>query len=119
MKLFRLLLIGAGILAVLLAVTLVLALLPSVQTWAARRVIANDPSLGITQLGRVSAGFNRIDISDVMIARPGLTLTVPSATIELPLMSAARGDIQLQRLIAKGWTLDLTTKNASTSVPAL
>jgi hypothetical protein len=113
MKLLRLLLIGAGVLAVLLAVTLVLALLPSIQTWAARRVIANDPSLGIAQLGRVSAGFKRIEISDVTVVRPGLTLTLPSATIELPLISAARGDIQLQRLVAKGWTLDLTTQNAS------
>jgi hypothetical protein len=118
MKLFRLLLIGAGVLAALLAVILILALVPSVQTWAARRVIASDPSLGVARLGRVSAGFNRIDISDVTFVRPGLALTLPSVSIELPLVAAVSGDIQLRRVTAKGWTLDLTPGNAGSSVPA-
>jgi hypothetical protein len=113
MKILRPLLIGTGILAVLLVVTLVLALLPSVQTWAARRVIAGDPSLGIAQLGRVSVGLNRIEVTDVVVSRPGLHLTLPSAIIELPLLSAARSDIQLKNLVTKGWTLDLTAPAAA------
>ncbi len=118
MKFLRPLLIGLGVLAVVFAVTLVLALLPSVQTWAARRVIAGDPSLGVTQLGRVSVGLNRIDVTDVVVNRPGLHLTLPSAVIELPLLSAARNDIHLKNLVAKGWTLDLTAPASATSTPA-
>jgi hypothetical protein len=108
MKLLRPLLIGTGILAVLLVVTLALALLPSVQTWAARKVIAGDPSLGITHLGRVSAGFNRIEISDLSIARPELSAHFPSIVVELPLLAAAKKNIQVHRLVAKGWTVDLS-----------
>jgi hypothetical protein len=122
MKILRPLLISTGILAVLLAVTFVLALLPSVQTWTARRVIAGDPSLGIERLGRVSVGFNRIEVTDVVVSRPGLHLTLPSALIELPLFAAARSDIQLKNLVAKGWTLDLTgsapASSTSSSAPA-
>ncbi|ATC62695.1 hypothetical protein CMV30_01205 [Nibricoccus aquaticus] len=118
MKLLRPLLIGIGILAFVLIVALVLALLPSVQTWAARRVIAGDPSLGVTQLGRVSVGLNRIEVTDVVVNRPGLNLTLPSAVIELPLLSAARSDIQLKNLVAKGWTLDLTAPASPSASPS-
>jgi len=109
MKVLRILLIGAGVLAALAVILFATALIPSVQTWAARRIIAGDPSLGVTHVGRVSAGFQRIEISDVTVSRPGFSLTLPSATIELPLISAARGKVHLHNLVAKGWTLDLTT----------
>jgi hypothetical protein len=108
MKVLRFLLIGAGILVALLGILLGLALTSSVQTWAAKRIIAGDPSLGVVQLGRVSAGFERIEISDVKIVRPGLSLTLPSATVELPLLAALSNKIDIRRLDARGWTLELS-----------
>ena len=108
MKFLRFLLLGLGVVVLLLAIVSALALLPSIQTWAARRVIASSPELGITHLGRVSAGFQRIEILDLRMQRDGLSLTLPAATIDLPVFSAARDDVQIRSLTAKGWTLDLT-----------
>ncbi|MGC4071100.1 MAG: AsmA-like C-terminal region-containing protein [Nibricoccus sp.] len=117
MKLIRPLLIGTGIFAVLLAVIMALAFLPSVQTWAVRRVVAGNPSLGVTHVGRVSAGLSRIEVSDVSLAREGLSGHFPSIVIEMPLLAASKNDVQLRRLIAKGWTLDLTPAH-SPSTPS-
>jgi hypothetical protein len=117
MKLTRALLIVTGILIALCVIAILLAFTPGVQTWAARRAIAHDPSLGVSRLGRIAAGLNRIELTDVVVARDGLALTLPSATVELPLLSAARGEILLRRLVAKGWTLDLAPPAASAEIP--
>jgi hypothetical protein len=118
MKVLRFLLIGAGIFALLLVILLGLALSSPIQTWAAKKIVAGDPSLGVVQLGKVSAGFRRIEITDVKLVRPGVSLTLPSATIELPLMGAIENKIEIRRLEARGWTLDLTGEVPKASRPA-
>ena len=116
MKLLRRLLLLLGILLGLALVVFALALTPAVQTWAVKRVLHGDPSLGVT-INRVSAGFQRIELTDITLTRPGIVLTAPAVTIELPLLAAARSDIRLHRLVAKGWTVDVTGAARPTETP--
>lgn len=108
MKVVRVLLIGVGILAVLVLIALGVALNSSVQTWAARRALASQPQMKAS-VGAVSAGFKTIDLHDLRYEADGAVLTLPSLHVEVPLMSAGLSkDVAVRRLVAKGWTLDLT-----------
>ena len=70
MKLLRVLLISGAILVGLLAIVVILALTPSVQTWAARRALAGQPDMKV-QLGRVDVGLQKSTISQLRIERSG------------------------------------------------
>ncbi len=118
MKLLRVLLITAGAVVALLALIITLAFLPSVQTWGAKRYLAGDPSLGITQLGRVDVGLQRVELTDVKIERPGLSLTLPSLVLEMPLLDARKEKIHVRRLVARGWTLDISSAAPVSETPA-
>lgn len=117
MKLLRRLLILFGGLVVFALIVFALALTPAVQTWAVKRVLNGDPSLGV-QVNRVAVGFQRIELTDIVVVKPGVVLTLPAVTIELPLLAAARNDIHLRRLVAKGWTVDVTGMAPQTSATA-
>jgi hypothetical protein len=103
-KLLRWLLIGIAVLAVLMAVVVGMAFSPSVQTWAARQALAGRN----IEVGRVAVGLNRVELDNVLVNQPGVALTLPSAEVDLPLLSAAGKKVSIQKLVAKGWTLDLT-----------
>jgi hypothetical protein len=103
-KLPRPLLIGLVVLAAFLVVVIGLAFMPSVQTWAAHRALAGRN----IAVGRVAVGLNRVEVDNVQVNQPGVTLTLPSAEVDLPLFSAAGKQVFIQKLVAKGWTLDLT-----------
>lgn len=107
MKILRILLIGTAVVAVLVIGLALLALTPSVQTWAARRALAQQPDLR-GEVGRVAVGLNRVEVSALRLVRSGMILTVPAATIDLPVAKAAGKQIEIHRLVAKGWTVDLT-----------
>ncbi len=108
MKLVRLLLVGTAALAVLLGIAVVAAFNPRVQTWAARRALASRPALGAT-LGTVAAGLGRVEIRNLRVESRGAVLTLPAVEVELPLLAAGlKNRITITRLVAKGWTLDLT-----------
>ncbi|MSU69795.1 MAG: hypothetical protein EXS39_03255 [Opitutaceae bacterium] len=107
MKIGRLFLIGGAALLALLLVAVGLAFTSDFQTWAARRVLASQPGLRAS-LGRVDAGLNRVQFQQLRLIHGGATLTLPSMEITLPLLAAARRDIQIRKLVAKGWTVDLT-----------
>ncbi len=108
MKPVRLLLLGAAALAVLLLVAVAAAFNSRVQTWAARRVLAGRPALGAT-LGSLSAGLGRVELKNLRVESHGAVLTVPTLEAELPLIAAGLKDrVTVTRLVAKGWTLDLT-----------
>ena len=118
MKLGRVLLIGALVLAVLLLVAVGAAFNSRVQTWAARRALAGQPGLDVT-LGGVSAGLNQIQVTDVHAVRNGAVLTLPSAEMDVPLIGAAMNDRWLvRRLVARGWTLDLSRVQPPVTPPA-
>ena len=112
MKLLRPILIGVAVLVTLLVVILVLAFTSSVQTWATRRALGGQTDMK-AGIGRVSAGLKLIELTDIKIEKPGFALTLPSLTIEMPLVSAAGKNIAVRRLIAKGWKIDLSVPTAA------
>lgn len=102
------LLLGVVALAVLLLAAAGLAFTSGFQTWAARRVLAGRPGLDVS-LGRVTAGLNRVRVEKVRVTRAGAVLILPAAEAELPVLSAVlRQQVLVRRLVARGWTLDLT-----------
>jgi len=105
-KLLRPLLIGLAALVVLLGLIIALAFLPPVQTWLARRALARQPGLNVT-LGRFAAGLHGVELDEVRVEQPGLALTLPSFTVDLPLLRAVQKKVLIHRLVMKGWTLDL------------
>jgi hypothetical protein len=104
MKLLRRLLIGIAVLAALMAVVVGLAFMPSVQTWAAHRALAGRN----IDVGRVSVGLNRVEVDNVQVNQPGVALTLPSAGVDVSLLSAVGKKVFVRKLVAKDWMLDLT-----------
>ncbi len=115
MRPLRLLLIGAAALLVLCAVLVALAFNASVQTWAARRALAATPDLKGT-LTRVDIGLHQTRIEGLRLEQPGMVLTVPSATVELPLLAALRRTVSVKTIVAHGFTVDLTSSPAAPPV---
>ncbi|MEO6874025.1 MAG: hypothetical protein ABI222_04310 [Opitutaceae bacterium] len=116
MKLVRVFLIALAVVAVLVLAAGGLVFTSSFQTWAVRRALADRPDLNVT-LDRVSAGFNRLRAENVRVVRSGAVLTLPAVEIDLPVYAAAMQEkFLVRRLVAHGWTLDLT--HAQMPVPA-
>lgn len=115
----RKVLLIAAVPAGLVVVAAGLACLPGVQTWAARRALASQPDLQ-AELGQLSVGLGGARVTDLVIEQPGLKLTLPSAEIDLPLIAAARGRVDISRLVARGWTVELTDTagTVATQAPA-
>jgi hypothetical protein len=107
MKLFRLLLIGAAVTAALLLVLVGIAFNSGFQTWVARKALASQPGFTAT-LGRIAVGFHRVQVEDLRLEQGGVVVVVPALDVELSVVAAARQHVALQRLVAKGWTIDLT-----------
>ncbi len=107
-KLVRLLIIAALVSAVLVLALVGVALTSSFQTWAVRKAAASQPQLK-ARVGNVSAGFNTVELHDIHLEQDGAVIDLPSLTAELSTIKAGVSQqIDLRRLVAKGWTLDLT-----------
>lgn len=107
MKVVRILVITAAIVAVLVVIAVALAFTPAVQTWGARRVLAQQPDMR-GDVRRVEVGLDNVNVTALTIRRSGMILTVPDAHIELPVSSAVGKRVLIRKLVAKGWILDLT-----------
>lgn len=107
MKLLRILLVVVIALVVLLIIGVGVGLNSGFQTWAARRAVSGQADMK-AEIGRVSVGLNRIELTSIRIARPGMILELPSATVDVPVLKAAGKNVAVKRLRAHGWTLDLT-----------
>ena len=104
----RLLLVAAAALTVALLLALGLALHSGVQTWAARRALAAQPGLK-ARLGMLNAGFQTVEVTDLRLERDGAVVTLPTFHAELSVIDAGLNEkVNIRRLVAKGWTLDLT-----------
>jgi hypothetical protein len=113
MKPARVVLITLGVLVSLGLVTVGLAFNSGVQTWAARKALAGQPSVRVT-LDSVSAGFSRVELRGLRAELSGAAVTVPSLTVELPVMAAGLSQkVSIGKLVARGWTFDLTKGPAS------
>ncbi|WP_414660255.1 hypothetical protein [Horticoccus sp. 23ND18S-11] len=118
MQRFRLPLIAFGALVVALVVIVAVAFTSSFQTWAARRFIAGQPGLRAT-VGQVSAGLSRVEVTEARYELTEGVLTIPRLAVELPVFAAGwNKKVQISRLVAKGWTLDLSAPRPP-AAPAL
>src|SRR5476651_2334366 len=115
MKVVRILLFIVAAVLGLLAVVVAVAFTSGFQTWAVRKALASQPGL-TASVGRVNAGLGRVQVEQVRVMQAGATLTLPSIDVELPVVSAARGKVQVKKLVAKGWTIDLTAPVAGVAV---
>lgn len=119
MKAPRVVLIVAGVLATLVLIAVLVALNSSVQTWAARRVLAQQRDVTGT-LGSLSAGLRRVEVRDLHVESRGALLTLPSLDADISLVSAGlREKVHIEQLVAKGWTLDLSRITDATAVTEL
>jgi hypothetical protein len=107
MKFVRPLVFGLGALIILVLVAVLLAFTPAVQTWAVRRVLEQQPGIE-AEVGRVAAGLNTVCLEDVRLRFAGTEWILPSVEIDFPVVSAVLGGrVEVTRVLAKGWTLDL------------
>ncbi len=111
MKPLRLLLIGLLGLVLLMVIAVALAFTPGVQTWAARKFAPAGPELTV-DIGRVNAGLSQSRLENVRVVQPGLVLTLPLVEIDVGVLDAAGGKVEIKRLVAKGWILDLSSPAA-------
>jgi len=107
-KVLRVLLVCAGVALLLVAVAVVLAFQSPVQTWAARKAVASAPPGVEISIGRVSAGLNKTEVSGIRVRQPGLAFDLPSATVEVSLTGLMRGRVDIKKIVAKGWTVDVS-----------
>ena len=78
------------------------------QTWAVRRALAHHPNLGAS-VGSVAANSGSVRIRGLRLERNGTVLDIPSLDSDLHVISAVLWRrVAIQRLVAKGWVLDLT-----------
>ncbi|MBI4625536.1 MAG: hypothetical protein HY736_20230 [Verrucomicrobia bacterium] len=112
MKFVRILLFAvAGVVAVLLLAVAV-AFNSTFQTWAVRKALASKPGIHVS-VGLVSAGWKHVALRTVWAEQAGAVLTLPAVEVDLPLLAAGRGQkVLVSRLVAKGWTLDLSKQIA-------
>lgn len=79
MKALRIVGFVVGGLVIVVAILVGLALMPSVQTWAVRKAVADQPGLKL-EVGRVAAGLSSADISDLHVVKDGMVITAKSVT---------------------------------------
>lgn len=115
----RLLLLGTALLVTVVLLVAALAFHSGVQTWAARRALAGQPNLK-GRLGQVSAGFQTVSLHDLHLEQDGAVITLPSFLAEFSVIDAGLNQkFNLRRLVARGWTLDLTAFRPSVAAPPL
>jgi len=78
------------------------------QTWAVRRALAHHPNLGAS-VGSVAANSGSVRIRGLRLERNGTVIDIPSLDSDLHVIPAVLWRrVAIQRLVAKGWVLDLT-----------
>lgn len=93
----------------------ILAFQSGVQTYFARRALASRPDLHAT-IGRIDAGWQHVEVQDLRVEQDGAVLTLPRVEADLPLWAAGFGrKVLISRLVAGGWTLDLSRPGAKPS----
>ncbi len=98
----------AAVPVALAAILFGLACLSPVQTWAARRVLAAQPDMQ-AELGAVSLGWHSVRVTDLTLTQPGLKLHLPSVEVQIPLIAAIGGQVEIGKLVARDWTIEVTS----------
>ncbi len=101
----------------LVALVVVAALTPAVQTAVARKVLAGQGTVE-----RVAVGVGGAQITGLTLEQPGVKIVLPSFRADLPLLSAAGGSIKLSALVAHDVVIDYdpvaAAVHAATNPPA-
>lgn len=103
-------LVVAPVLLVLLLVAV--ALTPAVQTFVARKALADQGTVG-----RVAVGTGSAEITSLKLEQPGLKVSVPSFKADMPLLGAAGGTIDVRSIVARDIVIDFDPK-AAAAAPA-
>jgi hypothetical protein len=118
MKPIRLVLIGAAVIVVVLLLAVAVAFNSSFQTWVARKTVAKNPAVHLT-IGTVDAGLKHVELRDVQLDQNGAVLTLPLLEADVPVLAAGLSrKVTVSRLVAKGWTLDLSRTGGATAATA-
>jgi len=88
------------------------AFVPAVQTGVARQVLEGQFGEHAS-LGRLAIGWSRIRVEDFRLEQPGCVVALPSLEAEWSLSSALRKRVKLRRLLAKGWSVELSAAPAA------
>jgi hypothetical protein len=106
MKSVRPFLIVLGVIAVLCAALVAVALTPGFQRWAVRRAVAARPGLQL-EIARVSAGWSGISLGGVAFRRNGLTVKLDRLDADYSLGQVIFGRrLQIHQLTASGLLVD-------------
>ncbi len=106
MKLSRRLFVALGVIALVGAVVLGIALTPAVQRWAVLRAIAGRPGLKL-EVAEISVGFSSLHLRGIQLEQSGLRVHVAQLDADYswwPVLAARR--LQVQRLTADGIFVD-------------
>lgn len=112
MNLARSLLIGVVALVAALLVCLAVVLTPAVQTWLVHRDLARRPDLRLS-IGRVAAGFGRVELTDVTFERDGARVHAPHVSAEMHVWPA----LFSQRFVISRLTADDCDVQFSAAAP--
>ncbi|MEO6567666.1 MAG: hypothetical protein ABIO94_02790, partial [Opitutaceae bacterium] len=118
MKRLKIVGIVLGTLVVLGGVVVVLALTPSVQTWAVRKATAGQPGVSI-DVARVSLGFSKADLSDVRFSKDGMVVTAKAVTARYSAWDyLTKKRINVDSVVARDVLIDVRSVNPATTRPA-
>ena len=107
MKKLRHIWISLASLAAALGLLIGAAFVPAVQTGVARQVLSSQFGESAS-LGRLAIGWSRIRVEDFRLEQPGCVVALPALEAEWSLSSALRKRVKLRRLLAKGWSVELS-----------
>lgn len=118
MRTLRFFLLTFAAVAAVAALLVGAAFLSPVQTMIAQRVLDRHPGLRAS-LGAVTVGSGELTVRDLALEFDGAILALPAAQARLPVTAALRTrTVPVRRLVAKGWTLDLSGVGALPAPPA-
>ncbi len=108
MKPVRILLVTAGMVVVVCAVGLTVALSSAFQRWAVRRATADRPGLKVEVAG-VSAGFSALHLRGVQVQKKGLRVKVDRLDADYSLWQLLFDHrLQIHRLDSRGILVDVS-----------
>jgi hypothetical protein len=118
MKALKIVAIAAATVVVLVAVLLVLALTPGIQTWAIRKAVAGQPGL-VVEVGHVAVGLSSARISDLRVVQNGAVLTAASISADYSAWDyLLHNDVNVDQVAITGLTVDLRSSTATAAPPA-
>lgn len=119
MKASRVALFIASVVVIVAGIVVALAFNSSVQTWLLERKLAQSPELHVS-VGRVSAGWRHVDLTDVRYSGAGARWTAPTVALDASLVRFLFSRrLEVDKLTAEGWVLDLVpATGAPTALPA-